>query len=388
MTEYSILLSDPDISAAELAAVEAVLSSPRLSQGPRVEQFEAAFAGYLGRRHAVAVASGTLGLLLALQAQGIGTGDEVICSPFGWHQIAQAIGLAGATPVFSDIDYWSGCLNAEKLADKLTPRTRAVLAGNVAGHPAAWGPLRAFAAQHGLLLLEDSTEALGSRYQGQLVGSFGDCAVFDFSQPSALCCGEGGMVVTDDADVALRLRALRNRRLDERFSVSVSAHVPWQAGMSELSAALGMQQLQRLPQMLTRRKRVEQYYADHILSFEGIKPPYIAPEVDEVHWFLYLVHLGTRFSKSSRGAIVSDLHTAGVEAAAYCQPLHQQRHYLDRKHIDQGYRRGQFPVTEKIADRALVLPFHAHLGEDQVSFIVQTAKDASINVGAGAAIYL
>lgn len=383
MAEYSILLSDPDISATELAAVETVLSSPRLSQGPQVEAFEEAFADYLGRRHAVAVASGTLGLLLTLQAHGIGAGDEVICSPFGWHQLAHAIGLAGATPVLSDIDYWSGGLNPEKLADKLTPRTRAVLAGNIAGHPAAWGSLRAFAKQHGLLLLEDSTEALGSRYQGQLVGSFGDCSVFDFSQPSALCCGEGGMVVTDDAEVALRLRALRNRRVDERFSVSVSAHVPWQAGMSELSAALGLTQLQRLPQMLLLRKRVEQYYADHILTFEGIKPPYTAPEVDEVHWFLYLVHLGTRFSKSSRDVIVSDLHTAGVEAAAYCQPLHLQRHYLDN-----GYRRGQFLVTEKIADRALVLPFHAHLSEDQVAFIVQTAMDASINVGAGAAIYL
>ena len=383
MAEYSILLSDPDVSAAELAAVEAVLGSPRLSQGPRVEDFEAAFAQYLGRRHAVAVTSGTLGLLLALQAHGIAAGDEVICSPFGWHQLAHAISLAGAIPVLSDIDYWSGGLNPEKLADKLTPRTRAVLAGNIAGHPAAWRPLRAFAARHGLLLLEDSTEALGSRYQGRLVGSFGDCAMFDFSQPSALCCGEGGMVVTDDADVALRLRALRNRRLDERFSVSVSAHIPWQAGMSEIGAALGLQQLQRLPEILLRRKRVEQYYADHILTFEGIKPPYTAPDVDEVHWFLYLVHLGTRFSRSSRDAIVSDLQTAGVEAAAYCQPLHQQRHYLAL-----GYRRGQFLVTEKIADRALVLPFHAHLGEDQVAFIVQTAKDASINVGAGAAIYL
>ncbi len=383
MAEYSILLSDPDVSSAELAAVQAVLSSPRLSQGPRVETFEAAFAQYLDRRHAVAVASGTLGLLLALQAHGIAAGDEVICSPYGWHQLAHAVSLAGAIPVLSDIDYWSGGLNPEKLAAKLTPHTRAVLAGNIAGHPAAWGPLRAFAARHGLLLLEDSTEALGSRYQGRLVGSFGDCAMFDFSQPGALCCGEGGMVVTDDADVALRLRALRNRRLDDRFSVSISAHIPWQAGMSELGAALGLEQLQRLPEILRRRKRVEQYYADHILSFEGIKPPYAAPEADEVHWFLCLVHLGTRFSRSSRDAIVSDLRTAGVEAAAYCQPLHQQRHYLDH-----GYRRGQFPVTEKIADRALVLPFHAHLGEDQVDFIVQTAKDASINVGAGAAIYL
>lgn len=383
MGDYSILLSDPDVSSAELDTVADVLRSPRLSLGPCVEAFEAAFADSLGRRHAVAVASGTLGLLLALQAHGIGTGDEVIATPFAWHQIAHAVVLVGATPVLTEIDYWSGCINPDKLAAKVTPRTRAVLAGNIAGHPAAWGPLRTLAQQHGLLLLEDSTEALGSRYQGRLVGSFGDCAVFDFSQPGLLCCGEGGMVVTDDANTALRLRALRNRKSDERFSVTVTAYLPLQAGMSELAAALGLQQLTRLPQMLLRRKRVEQYYADHILSFEGIKPPYLAPDVDEVHWFLYLVHLGTRFTRSGRDAIVHDLHTAGVEAAAYCQPLHQQRRY-----VDLGYRRGDFLVTEKVADRALVLPLHVHLSEDQVGFIVQTAKDASINVGAGAAIYL
>lgn len=383
MGDYSILLSDPDVSSAELDTVADVLRSPRLSLGPCVEAFEAAFADSLGRRHAVAVASGTLGLLLALQAHGIGTGDEVIATPFAWHQIAHAVVLAGATPVLTEIDYWSGCINPDKLAAKVTPRTRAVLAGNIAGHPAAWGPLRTLAQQHGLLLLEDSTEALGSRYQGRLVGSFGDCAVFDFSQPGLLCCGEGGMVVTDDANTALRLRALRNRKSDERFSVTVTAYLPLQAGMSELAAALGLQQLTRLPQMLLRRKRVEQYYADHILSFEGIKPPYLAPDVDEVHWFLYLVHLGTRFTRSGRDAIVHDLHTAGVEAAAYCQPLHQQRRY-----VDLGYRRGDFLVTEKVADRALVLPLHVHLSEGQVGFIVQTAKDASINVGAGAAIYL
>lgn len=383
MTDHSILLSDPDLSGAELDAVEAVLKSPRLSSGPRVEAFEAAFAEYLGRKHAVAVASGTLGLMLTLKAYGIGAGDEVVAAPFAWHQIAHAIALVGAQPVLTEIDYWSCCIHPEKLAAKITPRTRAILAGNVAGHPAAWSPLRELAEQRGVLLLEDSTEALGSRYQGRLVGSFGDCAVFDFSQPGVLCCGEGGMVVTDDADVALRLRALRDRRRAERFSVSVTAYVPFQAGMSEIAAALGMQQLARLPQMLLRRKRVETYYLDHIRSFEGIKPPYLAPDVDEVHWFLCLVHLGTRFSKSSRDAIVNDLHTAGVEAAAYCQPLHQQRHY-----VELGYRRGDFLVTEKIADRAVALPLHAHLTEDQIGFIVQTAKDASINVGAGAAIYL
>ena len=376
---FDIFLSDPDISAAELDAVGAALRSPRLSQGPVVEQFEQAFAESLGRRHAVAVASGTLGLLLTLQAYRIGPRQEVVVSPYSWHQIAHAVTLAGATPVFADIDYWSGTLAHDKVAARIGPATRAIVAGNVNGHPAAWGPLRELAARRGLLLIEDSTEAIGSRYQGKPVGSFGDCAIFDFSQPGALVCGEGGMVVTDDTDIAARLRSHRNRRIDERFSVVAGASVPWQAGMSDLTAALGLTQLARLNEILARRKLVERYYYEYVKSFEGIKDPYVAPEADEVHWFLYLVHLGTRFTRSSRDAIVDDLHTAGIEAAAWCQPLHRQPAYRGA---------GSLFVTEKVADRVLALPLHAHLTEDQVAFIVQTAKDASINVGAGVAIYL
>ncbi len=377
--KFDIPLSDPDISAAELDALAAVLRSPRLSQGPVVEQFEQAFAESLGRRYAIAVANGTFGLLLTLKAYRIGAGHQVIASPYSWHQIAQAVQLAGATPVFADIDYWSGTLAPDKIEKHLGPATQAIVASNLNGHPAAWGPLRELAAKHGLLLIEDSTEAIGSRYQDKPVGGFGDCAIFDFSQPGALVCGEGGMVVTDDADIAARLRMLRNRRLDERFSVVAGATVPWQAGLSDLAAALGLTQLARLNEILTRRKTVERYYFEYVKSFEGIKDPYVAPEVGEIHWFLYQVHLGTRFTRSSRDAIVDDLHTAGIEAAAWCQPLHRQPAY-----------RGHAPlfVTEKVADRVLALPLHAHLTEDQVAFIVQTAKDASINVGAGVAIYL
>jgi hypothetical protein len=383
MTPNWIPLSDPDVSPAELDAVSEVLKSPRLSSGPTVAAFEAEFASYVGRKHAVAVASGTTGLLLCLRAYDVGPGHEVIVSPYSWHQIAHAVALAGATPVFADIDYWSGTLAPEKAQAKITPRTHAIVAGNTNGHPAAWSALRDAAQRHGVLLIEDSTEAIGSRYQGKLVGSFGDCAIFDFSQPGALVCGEGGMVVTDDADVARALRQHRQRRLDERFSVSVTARLPYQAAMSDVTAALGLAQLRRIDAILARRKVVEAYYYDVVRSFEGIKDPYIAPDVSEVHWFLYQVHLGTRFTKSSRDAIVQDMHTESVEAAAYCNPLHLQRFYLDR-----GHRKGECLVTEKVADRVLALPFHAHLQEEHVRFIVQTAKDASINVGAGSAIYL
>lgn len=383
MKTFEIPLSDPDLTQAELDAVVELLKSARISAGPVAEAFEAEFAAYLGRRHAVSVASGTAGLWLLLQAYGIGPGDEVITSPFAWHQLAHAIALSGARPVFADVDYWSGTLSPEKAAAAITPASRVLLVGNSNGHPADWDAFTALAKQHALLLLEDSSEAIGSRRGGRLVGSFGTCALFDFSQPGALVCGEGGMVVTDDGAIAARLRGLRSRRPDAYRSVVSGSQPSAQLAMSDLAAALGLAQLARLPAILARRLQVEALYREHILSFEGIKPPYQAPDVDEAHWFLYLVHLGTRFTRSSRDAIVDDLHTEAIEAYPYCQPLHRQRAYLPA-----GAAVSRLPVTEKLADRALVLPFHAHLNEEQVGFIVASLKDASINIGAGTAIYL
>jgi dTDP-4-amino-4,6-dideoxygalactose transaminase len=377
-----ILLSDPDITTAELDAVGSVLRSPRLSQGPVALAFEAAFAQYVGRKYAVSVPSGTLGLLLTLLAYGISEGDEVIASPYSFRETVHAISLAGATPVFADIDYWSGTISPAKAEARITGKTRAIVGSNTNGHPAPWAELRALATQHGLILIEDSTEAIGSKYRDALVGSFGDSAVFDFSEPSALICGEGGMVVTDDIDVAVALRRHRAHRMDERASVVVSAAAPYQAGMSDLAAALGLAQLNRIDEILERRRLVEHLYYKHVKSFEGIKDPYVGPNVTEVNWFLYIVHLGTRFSRSSRDAIVEDLQVEKVEAAAYCAPLHLQRRYFEL-----GFRRGDYLVTEKVADRVVALPFHTHLSEDQIEFIVATMKDASINVGAGAAIY-
>lgn len=382
MDEGWINLTDPDMSLAEIDAVSAVLKSPRLSAGPRLEAFEDEFAEYVGRRYGIAVSSGTLGLMLSLRALGIGPGDEVIAPAYSWHQIAHAITLVGATPVFAEIDYWSGCLAPDKAALKVGHRTRAIVAGNSNGHPAAWKEFRELATTHGLTLIEDSTEAVGSRYQGRLVGGFGDLALFDFSQPSALCCGEGGMIVTDDPDLASELRYYRSRPLDQRFSISIASRVPHQAALSDVTAALGLAQLHRIDEILARRKRVESFYLKHIQSFEGIKPPYLAPEIDEVHWMLFLVHLGTRFTRSARNQILDDLATESIEAAAFCNPLHLQYFYTAL-----GHKKGDLKVTEKIADRSLALPFHAHVSEDQVSFIVQTAKDSSVNVGAGAAIY-
>jgi perosamine synthetase len=383
MDENLIPLCDPDMSQNELDAVIEVLSSSSITTGEAVEAFEEAFAKYTGRKYAAAVSCGTMGLMLVLGAYGIGPGDEVITSSHSFREITHAITLRGACPIFADIDYWSGNLVPDKAERKISDKTKAIVVPNVNGHPASWTEFREIAERNKLILIEDSSEAIGSTYKGAMVGTFGDCAVFDFSQPGPLVCGEGGMIVTDDIDVLMAIRRYRAHRLEERASVVVGGAPCYNGGMSNLSAALGLCQLQRIELILERRKRSELWYFDYVKSFEGIKDPFIGPDVTEVHWFLYTVHLGTRFSRSSRDSIIEDLRKEEIESAAYSVPLHLQPHYFEL-----GYRKKDFLVTEKVADRAVSLPFHAHLTEDQIAFIVGSMKDASINIGAGAEITL
>jgi dTDP-4-amino-4,6-dideoxygalactose transaminase len=377
-----ILQSDPDFVETDLAAVEAVLRGTALNPGAEVERLEREFAAYVGRAHAVAVASGTIGLVLLLQGLGIGAGDEVILPAYGWRETGHAVAIAGARPVFADVDYWSGTIAPDKVGARLTPATRAIIGANANGHPAAWPELRGLADAHGLRLIEDSTEAIGSRHRAGLVGRFGDAAIFDFAQPGVIACGEGGMVVTDDIDLAMAIRRRRARRPEDRHSLSLTTEPVWQAGMSELTAALARAQLARIEVLLERRRGIQALYDHFMQSFEGIKPPYVAPEIEDVHWMLYIVHLGTRFTRSARDQILEDLRTEEIEAAAYCAPLHLQDFYRRL-----GWKRKDLFVTEKLADRAIVLPFHAHLDEEQIAFAVARMKESSINIGAGTPIY-
>jgi perosamine synthetase len=382
-TAEAIDLIVPDFTAAEAQVLSRVLLSGPLSDGRMTEAFETTFAAYVGRAHAVAVSSGSMAMLLLLKAYGLGEGDDVVCSPYGWHQVQHAVALAGANAVFCDIDYWQHTLNPEKAAQRITPATKAIIAANVNGHPAHWDELRALATEKGLILIEDSTEAIGSRYKGKIVGSFGDAAVFDFSEPGVLLTGEGGMIVTDDRELAHKLRYLRRREVEHRNTVVITRTVPYGVAMNNLAAALGMVQLQRLPEILAKRKQVVAWYDAAMQSFEGVKPPYKGPGVEEVYPLLYVVHLGTRFSASGRKSVIEDLDMHAVESSDYGQPLYTQQYYQER-----GANRADCPVCQKTADRALALPLHHKITEEEIGFVVDTLKDATVNTGAGAAIYL
>ena len=195
------------------------------------------------------------------------------------------------------------------------------------------------------------------------------------------------MLVTDDQYLVHELRYLRQRRIADRNSVSVGSRVPLQAGMSELTAALGLAQLAGLDERLAIRKEVEGWYQEQMQSFEGVKPPYIGDHVEEVNWMLYVVHLGKRFSASARAQMIDDLKSSGIETAAYSHPLHQQYYYMHAGETI-GRQRGLLRDTDRIGDRALALPLHTQLDATQVQYIVTTLKDTATNVGAGAAIYL
>lgn len=378
-----IFLAEPDLSALESEMAAEFLVSNRMGTSQLAESFEKRFADFAERKYGVSVNSGTTALFLLLKTYGIGPGDEVIVSPFSWYQIAHAIALSGARAVFADIDYWTCTLDPEKVEKRITEKTKALLVGNTNGHPADWDPFLNLARRYSLRLIEDSTEAIGSLYKGIPVGRFGDCSIFSLAFPGPLMAGSSALIVTDDLELARSLRYCRSRRLEDRFSLSITGTLPLEVEINDLAALLGIAQIERISEILSKRKEVERWYFREMKSFEGVKDPYIAPYATEVHWFLYMVHLGSRFSRNSRDAILEDILTEEIGGTAYCQPVHLQAYYADR-----GNRKNDCPIAVKNGDRAIVLPFHGKVTEDEAIFVVRTLKDASLNVGAGSAIYL
>lgn len=370
MSHFKIPADVWGVTAADRERMRVIAHSSHATQEALISAFEARVATQLERRHAVAFAGAADALARVLGAYEVGPGSEVLVSAYSWHEVARAVWHVGATPVFCDIDYWSGTLNPEKAAAKIGPATRAILVGNTNGHPADWAAFQELRLRHGLLLIEDSTEALGSTYEGRAVGRFGDVSLLDFRTRGPVACGAGALILTDDARVAEVLG--------------------WRAGagpgsgfMDALTAALLDAQWGRLEETLAARARVASLYGRHIRSFEGIKDPYTGPRVTAHHAFTFLVHLGARFSRQARDAIVEDLREGGIEARLYATPL-----YRDAECRQRGFPGTGCGLTDKIADRGIALPFHAGLSEEDIAVIVGSLKDASINVGAGSAIYL
>ncbi|MDP2954355.1 MAG: DegT/DnrJ/EryC1/StrS family aminotransferase [Chloroflexota bacterium] len=362
-------LSRPDITELEVKYVTEVLTTPHLSLGPRLAAFEERVAGYVGRKFGVAVNSGTSGLHLILLALGIGEGDEVITTPFSFIASASCILYPRARPVFVDIDPETWNIDAARVEKAIGPRTRAILAVDVFGYPAAWGPLTAIARKHGLKLIEDSCEALGAEYREEKAGSFGDMAVFSFYPNKQITTGEGGVIVTDQPELAQVCRSLRNQGRDEGDEWLNHRKLGYNYRMSDILCALGLAQMERLTEVLARREQVAQWYNQRLGGEEKLSIPFASPEVKR-SWFVYTVLLGEAYSQQDRDRIIGALNSQGIECRNYFPPIHLQPFYRESF----GYQEGDFPVAESVGSRTIALPFHNRLTEGEVAIVVERLR--------------
>ncbi len=359
--EVKIPLSAPDITEAEIRAVERVLRGSRLSLGPELEKFERRVAAYAGTQHAIGVSSGTAALHLCLRALGIGPGDEVITTPFSFVASANAILYQRARPVFVDIEPDRLNIDPDRIEAAITSRTKAILAVHTFGQAASMSAILDIAQRHGLMLIEDACEAIGAIHNGRRVGSLGDAGAYAFYPNKQMTTGEGGMIVTDRDDVAEAAHQLRNqgRAGNDWFEHEA---LGYNYRLAEIPSALGIEQLKRLDDMTARRAEIAHAYSRRFADHGDL---ILLPEAAEncaISWFVYVVRLAERFTREDRDQIAASLQRRGIGCGRYFAPIHLQPHY--RREF--GHAPGDFPITESQAGRALALPFFNRITEEQI----------------------
>jgi perosamine synthetase len=359
-----IPLSRPDVTEWEIERVVEVLRSPNLSLGPTLRRFEEAFATYIGRRHAVAVNSGTSGLFLSLLALGIGPGDEVITTPFTFIASATTIMMTGARPVFVDIDPVSLNINPERIEAAITSRTKAVLPVEVFGNPAGFDAICEIAERHHLTVVEDSCEALGSTLRGRKAGTFGEMSVFGFYPNKQITTGEGGMIVTDRGDLADLCFSLRNQGRGRGGGWLAHERLGYNFRLSDINCALGLAQLSRIDEIKAQRRQVAAWYREMLAAEERLIVPQDAPEC-ETNWFVFVVQLVEPCGLPQRDRILQELGRQGIQVSNYFPPVHLQPFIA----AQYGHASGDFLLAESVSRRTIALPFYNHLTQDEVAIV-------------------
>ena len=364
-----IPMASADLDDSDVEAVLGVLRTGRLALGPQTIGFEQAICDYVGTRHAVAVSSGTAALHLIVKALGVGAGDEVLVPSFTFAASVNACLYEGATPVFVEIERDTYNLDPADLEGKITPRTKAVMAVDVFGHPADWDAIERIADQHGLKIIDDSCEALGASFKGAKLGRFGDAAAFAFYPNKQITTGEGGIIVTDSDDIARLCRSLRNQGRGEMGAWLEHDRLGYNYRLDEMSAALGASQLRRIETFLTKRERVARRYSERLARFDWLRPPVVKPDV-RMSWFVYVV---TLVEGLDRDAMMRRMEAHGIPVRGYFSPAHLQPYIRARF----GYTGGELPVTESIVRRTIALPFHNNLSDAQIEEVVAALAEAA-----------
>jgi len=371
MAKERVPLSRPDIIQADIDAVEAVLRTPHLSLGPKLPEFEKAFAAFVGTREAVAVNSGTSALHLLVRALGLGPGDEMITSPFSFVATSNCALFENARPVFVDIDETTLNLDVEKLDAAITEQTRLILPAHIFGRPVEMDRCLAIAEKHGVPVIEDACEALGATYKGRMAGRFGAAATFAFYPNKQMTTGEGGMIVTDSEHLADLARSLRNQGRDTGGGWLAHVRLGYNYRLADINCALGLAQLARLPEFITAREQVAARYKEKLAGLDELILPSPYPH-GVMSWFVFVVRLADRFTPAQRDALLADLREQGIGTNNYFAPIHLQPFYRERF----GYKPGDFPVTEKVGERTFALPFYNRLSEADQDVVVEAVKSA------------
>lgn len=384
----TISMSSPDLTDAEREAVAAVMRTPNLSMGHEIQDFENAVRELTGSKYAIGVSSGTSGLHLCVHAAGISDGDLVITTPFSFVASSNVLLFERAVPVFVDVDPRTGNLDPEQVrgaaavlsqeggaARKYLPRTgvkegaklKAILPVDVFGQPADMDPIMEIAAEFGLQVIEDSCEALGAEYKGRPAGTLGHYGVFAFYPNKQITTGEGAMIVTNDDQAATLMQALRNQGRSPGDTWLQHTHLGYNYRLDEMSAALGRVQLARLDEIMEKRQRVADWYADRLAEIPGVEMPVIIEQTSRMSWFVYVV----RFSPPiDRDAVAQKLGKAGIPARPYFLPIHLQPYMVERF----NYQAGDFPVTEDLGSRGLALPFSGVMTEAEVDYVCRNLQ--------------
>ena len=372
----AIRLAEPDITDAEVELVAAVLRSGVLALGPYAEEFESRLAGLADRRFGIACSSGTAALHLAVRGLGLGEGMEVITSPFSFVASSNCVMYERAIPRFVDIEEETLGLDPDLLEGAANERTVGVLAVHVFGQPCRIDRIEQIAARRGWWLVEDACEALGSSVGGRPLGSYGAASTFAFYPNKQITTGEGGVIVTDDEELARKARSMRNQGRDDDGTWLRHVQLGYNYRLDELSAALGVGQLRRMAELDAKRRHVVEAYDQALSAYDWITRPRPIRDAT-VNWFVYVIQVDP--DVVDRDRLMENLAAHGVPARPYFAPLHLQPFY--RRHF--GFRPGDFPVTERVAARTLALPFSTRMRDDQIAHVADVLGACAASSGPG-----
>jgi len=371
--------SRPSISDEDVAAVAEVLRSGWLTTGPKTAGFEQAFCDYTGCPGAVALSSATAGMHLVLEALGVGTGDEVITPSMTWVSTVNLTVLAGATPVFVDVDRDTLMASPESIEACLTARTRLIVPVHFAGAPVDIEPIRELAARNNVFLVEDAAHALGTQYKGEQIGSRGT-SIFSFHPIKNITTGEGGMFCSDDPELVERIRRLKfhglgvdayDRHTQGRSPQAEVLEPGYKYNMTDISAALGTSQLARVDEFNRRRTELAMRYRERFEQVDEILP-LSDPSYSMKHaWHLFIVRLDIDKAKLSRDDFMAELKKRNIGTGLHFRAVHLQKYYIE----SMGTRRGTLPNTEWNSDRICSLPLFPQMTFDDVDDVVNTIKE-------------